>query len=217
MQKKRIREAADRWHLEYDYRTFINSAGSAGIMAFFALYNGYLGLAHGSVWHGSVCVYYLFLAVLRAVLILYERRAGAHRRTIYYIVTACLLVTNFCMIGPIYLLVTMRKPVNMTLTAAIIMAAYTTYKIIMAAVNLRKRKQSTNDFVWLLRTIGFIDALMSLLSLQNTLIMVNGGSTDANMLKLSAFTGAVIWAIVTGMSIWAMIRKKKETYETVYR
>lgn len=54
------------------------------------------------------------------------------------------------------------------------------------------------------------DGARSLVSLQNTLIMVNGAGTNVAMLKLSAYTGAIIWAAVTAMSIWAMIRKKKE-------
>ena len=47
-----------------------------------------------------------------------------------------LLILNISMIGPITMMVTQQKPVDMTLIPAIVMAAYTTYKITMASVQM---------------------------------------------------------------------------------
>ncbi len=46
--------------------------------------------------------------------------------------------------------------------------------------------------VRLLRRINFIDALVSILVLQNTLIMVNSKGNNGNMLPLTAATSAVV-------------------------
>ena len=94
----------------------------------------------------------------------------------------------------------------MTLIPAIAMAAYTTYKVIMASVNLKRRKRSSDRLVRLLRTINFIDALVSVLSLQNTLIMVNMKGDGSEMLTLSAITSAAIMLTVLALSIAAMIK-----------
>ncbi len=83
-----------------------------------------------------------------------------------------LFILNISLIVPISIMVGQQKSVNLTLIPASAMALYTTYKIIMVFVNLRKRKVSSDNLVWLLRTINFIDALVSILILQNTLIMV---------------------------------------------
>ena len=94
----------------------------------------------------------------------------------------------------------------MTLIPAITMAAYTTYKVVMASVNLKRRKRSSDRLVRLLRTINFIDALVSVLSLQNTLIMVNMKGDGSEMLTLSAITSAAIMLAVLALSIAAMIK-----------
>jgi hypothetical protein len=103
-------------------------------------------------------------------------------------------------------MVRQQKPVSLTLIPAIAMAAYTTYKVIMASVNLRKRKSSSDSLVWLLRTISFIDALVSILTLQNTLIMVNSSGEDLGMLPLTAITSALVWIAVLGMSLNAIMK-----------
>ena len=84
------------------------------------------------------------------------------------------------------------------------MAAYTTYKIVMASVNLKRRKRSENRLVRLLRTIHFIDALVSVISLQNTLIMVNLKGDGSGMLTLSAVTSAAILLAVLALSAAAL-------------
>ena len=85
------------------------------------------------------------------------------------------------------------------------MAAYTTYKVVMASVNLKKRKRSADNLVRLLRTISFIEALVSVLALQNTLIMVNMKGDGSEMLKLTAVTSAAIMLAVLALSVSAMI------------
>ena len=51
----------------------------------FALYNGYLGIAHRSVWTGSICVYYLILVLIRSMVILAEKRPETERSGCEYI------------------------------------------------------------------------------------------------------------------------------------
>ncbi len=94
----------------------------------------------------------------------------------------------------------------MTLITAIAMAAYTTYKVVMASVNLKRRKRSSNSLVRLLRTISFIEALVSVLTLQNTLIMVNLKGDGSEMLTLTAITSAAIMMTVLALSVSAMIK-----------
>ena len=157
-----------KWRADYDFKTLIGSTGAMLVTAAFAVYNGYLGIAHASPWHGGICAYYLLLHLLRLIVIRAERapkdRAGADSRKERAVLAASglLLALNLCLIGPFYLMVSQRRPVTLTLIPAIAMAAYTTCKVIMASVSLRKRRASSDSFVWLLRTISFIDALVSI-------------------------------------------------------
>lgn len=180
----------------------------------FALYNGYLGIAHGSPWHGSVCVYYLLLVALRSVALLSEKEAlkresdgceNGFRLRMYLVCSGLLLVLNLCLIGPVALLVRQEKSVDMTMIPAIAMAAYAFYKITLASINLAKRRRSANCLVRLLRAINFIDALLSIATLQNTLIMVATTGDKKTLLPLTATTSGLIWLAVVVLSVSGLI------------
>lgn len=208
----RVKQFFDRWKTDYDFKTVTAALGSLFVTALFALYNGFLGVYHASLWHGSICVYYLVLVGLRTMII--AARKNADRRTeperaqmkVYIASAALLLFLNVCLIVPVSLMVVRQKPVDMTLIPAITMAAYTTYKVVMSSVNLKRRKRSSDRLVRLLRTINFIDALVSILSLQNTLIMVNMKGDGSEMLTLSAITSAATMLAVLALSVAAMIK-----------
>ena len=208
----RVKQFFDRWKTDYDFKTVTAALGSLFVTALFALYNGFLGVYHASLWHGSICVYYLVLVGLRTMIIAArknaERKADLKRaqKKVYIASAALLLFLNLCLVVPVSLMVLRQKPVNMSLIPAIAMAAYTTYKVVMASVNLERRKRSSNRLVRLLRTISFIDALVSVLSLQNTLIMVNMKDDGSEMLTLTAITSAAIMLTVLVLSVVAMIK-----------
>lgn len=207
----------DRWKSDYAFKTVTSALGSLAVTAVFALYNGFLGIWHASLWHGTICVYYLVLVVLRTIIIAARKSADRTpeperaQARVCLASAALLLFLNLCLVVPVSLMVVLQKPVNMTLIPAIAMAAYTTYKIIMASVNLKRGKESSDRLVRLLRTISFIDALVSVLSLQNTLIMVNLKGDGSEMLTLSAITSAAIMLTVLALSVATLIAAKRDS------
>ena len=200
-----------RWKEEYDFKTYITASGSLAATLIFAFYNGFLGIHHASLWYGTICVYYILLTVLRGSIVAAAKRIDQReekedlRNKAFLAISLLLLILNISLIVPLSIMVRQQKPVSLTLIPAIVMAAYTTYKVIMASINFRRRKRSSDSLVWLLRTINFIDALVSILTLQNTLIMVNSDGKDLSMLPLTAITSAVIWAAVLAMSLSVII------------
>ena len=208
----RVKQFFDRRKNDYDFKTVTTALGSLAVTALFALYNGFLGVYYASLWHGTICVYYLVLVILRTTIIAARRKAerkgdSVHTQKKIYVVSAgMLLFLNICLVVPVSLMVVRQKPVNMTLIPAIAMATFTTYKIIMASVNIKRRKRSSNGLVRLLRTISFIEALVSVLTLQNTLIMVNMKGDGSEMLTLTAITSAAIMIAVLALSVAAMIK-----------
>ncbi|MBR4658920.1 MAG: hypothetical protein IKP26_06660 [Clostridia bacterium] len=185
----------------------IASFGSFAVTVVFALYNGFLGAYHASLWHGTICVYYLVLSILRGLIIFSERKLAKRggrdrsRQKVCVVSSALLLVLNASLSVPVFLMVIRQKPVNMSLIPAITMAAYTTYKLTAASINLKKRKMSASSLIRLLRTIGFIDALVSILTLQNTLIMVSARGESTEMLTLSAITGGAVMLTILALAV----------------
>lgn len=205
-----IKQFLGRWKNDFDFKTLTASFNSLAVTVLFALYNGFLWVYHASLWHGTICVYYLILSALRGLIVLSERRiAGSAReaearRRVYVISAVMLFILNVSLVVPVSLLVLLQKPVALSLIPAIAMATYTTYKIVMASVNLKRRTRSENRLVRLLRMINFIDALVSILTLQNTLIMVNMKDESNRMLSLTAVTSAAIMLAVLALSIAAL-------------
>ncbi len=137
-----------------------------------------------------------------------------HIRYRAFVISAIMLLfLNLALICPIVLMVKFEKPVNMELIPAIAMAAYTTYKITMASIHFHKQKsrRHKNMLITELRTVNFIDALVSVLTLQNTLIIVNGAKSNAdNLLVLSAISSAVIYIVIIFITIRLLVAGVKQ-------
>lgn len=207
IRRQQIKLLWKKWSENYSFKTLISSTVSLCITTLFALYHGLLGLALSSIWHGSICVFYLLLVAVRGSVLLTEyhikskneKEKQRRRKKIFYVTSVLLLLLNLALVLPISLMVVLKNPVSMSLIPAIAMAAYTTYKITMAIIHMRKQKVY-HVLIRELRTINLIDALVSILTLQNTLIMVNAGDAN-NMLTLSAISSAVIYLLIIVITV----------------
>ena len=96
---EKIKLLFGKWKKDYNFKTLVSAANSFGITILFALYNGFLGIRLLSVWHGSICVYYLLLAAIRGIILLTEKRNAAkdeaektYRRQKMFIISAVMLL-----------------------------------------------------------------------------------------------------------------------------
>ncbi len=221
MNKDLLHGLWDRWKTDFEFKTIVSAVGSLVITLIFAIYNGYLGISYESLWYGTICIYYILLVIIRGSLLGMEKASASRenrdsiRKKVYLAGAIWLLILNSSLIIPITLLVRQEKPVNMTLIPAIAMAAYTVLKVVSASVNLKRRKQSANVLVKLFRTINFIDSLVSILTLQNTLIMVVSRDNQEAMLPITAFSSGAIFLLILILSVGALgkgisyVRKKE--------
>ena len=213
----RLKSLVNRWKTDFDFKTAVSSIGSFAATVVFAIYNGYLGIRHSSMWHGMICVYYLALVLLRGFLFAAEKKSAgseqreALRKKAYRTGSVLLLILNLSLIAPAALMVMQQKPVSLTLVPAIAMAAYTTLRVVMASVNLKRRKRSDNSLIRLLRAVSFVDALVSVLTLQNTLIMVTTEGNSTGLLPLTAISSGAIWLFVLLLSVAATLNGFSKT------
>lgn len=209
------------WRKDDFCKTMAGTAVSFGTTSLFALYHGYLGICYSSGWHKSIGVFYLLLTAIRGMILLTEKgnlalsgeKQHFRRYRTFRISAILLLMLDLALMPPIALMAVFAKPVNFGLIPAITMAAYTTYKITMASIHVRrqKRKPTGNVLIAELRTVNFIDALVSILTLQNTLIMVNEAKDSAhNMGSLSIVTSAGIYATIAGITIRMLWKGMKQ-------
>ena len=69
----KIRYFLKCWKKDYIFKTLASSVISFSVTIIFALYNGFLGVRLLSIWHGGICVFYLFLAAVRGLVLLTEK------------------------------------------------------------------------------------------------------------------------------------------------
>ena len=208
----KIRSLLRMWRKDDAFRALTGAAAASACTALFALYHGYLGFAYRSVWYGSIGVFYLLLTAVRGAVLLAERRnrlrpereQELRRQRTFLLSSFLLLAIDLALIWPIAMMVKLARPVSVGMIPAIAMAAYTTWKITFSSVHIRRphRRPSRDILVAELRTVHFIDALVSVLTLQNTLIMVSGTKSDQeHMLPVSAASSAVIYIVIVFLTV----------------
>ena len=154
-------------------------------------------------------IYYLLLAGIRGYLLASKRklmslpRSDARRLGQRACANAAgaLLILNLALVAPIALMARMERPVNMGLIPAIATATYATWKITLALIRYCRRSRGGNGFMAQLRTVGLVDALVSVLTLQNTLIMVKNSGDGRSMLTLAALSSAAIFIGIVAISL----------------
>jgi len=209
-----------------EYRTFISTLFSFTITLAFACYHAYLGIVNQYTWSICICIYYVLLTLVRGLIIFSEKRIKTkdekeklkRRKETFLFTSVLLFIINLALIAPIILLVLQRKDINFTLIPAIAMATYTTYKITISIINYKKsRRNESLITIKELRTINLIDALVSVLTLQNTLIMVTSETVDEKMFILSAVSSGIILLIIIFISVISVISYFKKTKENENR
>lgn len=209
--KQKVKSIAKRWKDEYEFKTLLNTSMSFFITIVFAAYNCFFGIKYKAIWNLSISVYYAFLAVVRGIIVRNERlflaKGYDSRQKIHLIVSVLLLIMNFSLAVPISFMVINKRNVATSMIPTIAMATYTTYKMMMASINLKRSKKSDDVLIRDLRNINFIDAIMSLLTLQNTMLVVHGSINEPKMFILSAITSAAGLAAIALLTILNMVRK----------
>lgn len=213
--KKQLRLFIDKWKNDYPFKTAVLSAGSALIGVFFTVYNGILGIIYHSIWNGSICIYYCLLTSIRFVIVGFRiketTRGGENtdiqRKKIYFFTHIFLFLINFALLVPIAIMIKGNRSFPYGLIPAITMAAYTTYRITTGIIHLRKSGKLDNYLNAELRTINMIDSLVSLLTLQNALIMSNGGM-NGDMQLLSTWSSAAILALIIAITLRSFLKIK---------
>lgn len=181
---------------DYELRSYLLSGFSLFTTFAFLIYNLVLGIVYKTVWNFSISIYYMVLLGLRTLIIVKEKHwrletedcRRKHQLQLFRFTTILLLLMDIALIVPIALMVFTQRSVNMTMIPAIGIAAYTTYKITVAIINYVKTREQRNLSLFGLKIINLKDAIVSILTLQNTMVMVFGNGKSLQ--TLTAYTSA---------------------------
>ncbi len=219
-EKSRKERLAALWK-DRTARAFLFSVLSLSATLLFAGYNVFLWLAYGAAWNIGIAVYYALLAAARADVLFAEEKARRlcdeereRMRNKRFLAHAIFLFAiDLALIAPISFMVMQKQTVRYSQIPAIATAAYTTYKIAVATKNFLKNKKEKNLSLKILKTLNFVDALVSVLSLQYVLVMTFGEGVTDKMLILCATTSFAVWVlllVVSAFSLWRAVAERRK-------
>lgn len=176
---------------------------------FFCIYNGVLGFYKNVIWNIAIFTYYLLLLTIRMILYVREKKSKKEDekdikrdKQIYISTSVIMFIMNLAMILPASLLINHQKEVNLSLISAIAVAAYTTYKVTLAIIKFCKVQKQQNLIYKQVRMVNLFDAVMSILTLQNTLTIVASDGNNSDMYTLSIITTIAMLLTISIISIY---------------
>lgn len=212
--KDRLKDFLHSLREDYHFRTVYTARISAFITFGFTVFNGAIGVLYRSVWNISICIYYVLLAVVRRIIVRSQRKTADKNqdkeiiKKTYAVTHIILILIDAALVVPISLMVIGSRNYTFGMIPAIAMAAYTTYRMTMSIIHYLKSKRNENHFIRVIRTINLQDTLVSVLTLQNALIIANGDDM-ASMMRLTMWTSTGIWGVILFFTVksFMMIRK----------
>ena len=200
----------ERFFADYTFRTLMTTTPSFLINVIYTIYNGVLGIMNQSVWFITMAVYYSLLGLMRYRAVSagrkisrLEDRKMIRKKELSVIKTdgILLLVLNFALTGVILLTIAQDTANRYSEIVVISIATYTFYKITMAVVNMVKVRKTQSPVLITIRNIGVADALVSMLTLQATMLAsFHGiGSMDAN--RMNAITGMAVCILILALGV----------------
>ena len=196
-----IKEIVKKLKSDYNKRTVIFAFLSVLAIICFTVYNGILGFLYDSIWHICIFAYYVFLLLIKGLLVfgISNKKTRNNQLTVVYITFMMLIIMTIAMIAPAFILVLDKRTYNLGLIPSIASAAYTTYSIVVSILNMKKAKSAPSPIIKQISLVNIANALMSILVLQNTLILANGGYTDdLKKLSIASSAGIIVLIIIGG-------------------
>ena len=178
----------------FNKKELIVSISSLFISFLYTIYNMIIGIINSSIFNGIISIYYLLLTICNSILIyrIYRTKKSEKPYKITYIfIYIILFLLTISFIGPAILLLLNDNIFFLDTIYSIVCALFTTISMTFSIINYVKARKEDNENIKLLRLCNLISSLLSIIILQNILILTNG-ELDNDMFILSIFSTCII-------------------------
>ena len=195
---------------DYRFRTVLTTMPSFVINVAYTIYNGVIGVMNQSAWFITMAVYYSLLGIMRYCAVHTERKIShmedqklIRKKELAVIKTdgILLLLLNLALSGVVLLTIAKGRAKAYSEIIAISIAAYTFYKITMAVINMVKVRKMQSPILITIRNIGVADALVSMLTLQMTMLVSFQGTDGLNGDRMNGITGLAVCLLISALGI----------------
>ena len=189
---------------------------SAFINTAYAVFNFFVGWQNNSPWFISVGGYYLLLCIIRFFLIKETDRANKKadgtrmifELKIYRIVGVVMFIVNIAMSVMAVQMIWQNGGTVHSDIMTIAMATFTFYYLTVAIINLQKYRKTTQPIHSAAKMLNFACALMSIFTLQSSMISAFGND-EVFRQQVNIATGCAVFILVFGLAVYMIRRANK--------
>ncbi|MDE7070445.1 MAG: hypothetical protein K2O86_00540 [Clostridia bacterium] len=208
----------------YGVRTVIFATVSFVISIAYGVYNLTLSVTQISIWYGVLAGYYILLAIMRGGVVFHHRKKRKAQKIgkvienekvkqikKYRICGILLVIMTFALSIAVMEMISEHKTFEHAGLMIYVSATYTFYKVTVAIINIVKAKKQSDMTVQAIRNINMADAIVSILTLQTSMIHSFGADDGVRFADtLNGATGAVVCALVFALGIYMIVNSQRQ-------
>lgn len=204
----------NKYMTDVGYKVRVSLYISLGINLVYSIFKLVSGIVYSTFWWGAIAVYYIVLSVIRFLLLNYmqggrrERDLAAEYRR-YRLCGILMVLLNLTLTGVVLHMLFQNKEYVSNEILVIASATYTFYTVTVSIIDIIKYRKHDNPVYSASKAIRLASALVSLLSLE-TSMLVQFGEDEAFRRLMTALTGAGVCVFVLAMSVYMIVRATKE-------
>ncbi|MBR3750890.1 MAG: hypothetical protein IKK58_03880 [Clostridia bacterium] len=180
------------------------SWASLGINVAFSAFYVIFAVVESSWWLFTLGIYYLGLSVVRFIVLRSRKREGVRVALFTGIMLTALVVP---LAGSVILSVVRERGTTLGLIPMLTVAVYAFTKITLAVVNLVRSRHSTSERLIALKNISLADGLVSIFSLQRSMLVSFEGMSGEEIRIMNCATGIAVCAAVLLLGINLMSKR----------
>lgn len=192
--------------IDKDLLSWIKSILSVFVTAFFGLYHLILGILNQTKFNQAISAFYFMLPFLRS-LILFSGKKKEKQILFSRIELVFLLLLDLTLEIPVVLMLLGEREVSLGTIPAIASAAYTAFKTTSSLVSFFRKNGTETEIS---KHVRLHDSLLSILVLQNTLILTFGQKNQDDMKILATISSTIIVLFMLFDSLYLIHKQKKQ-------
>lgn len=180
----------------------------------FSIYKLISAVLYSSFWSGAEAIYYILLSIIRFLLLKFMHNKNRKKDMIekyrrYRLSAILMMLINLILSAIVLNMILKNKSYEYSDVYVIASATYTFYTLTVSIIDIVKYRKYKNPILSSAKALRFATALVSLLSLE-TVMLMQFGDDESFRRMMTALTGAGIFIIVLGMSVYMIVKANKE-------
>lgn len=215
LRKIRSIPVGERYLSDVAFRSEVSLYAGLFINLLYAVIKLASGIYYRSLWFIALFAYYVFLSLMRFVLLHHVRRSPIGQEYIselrrYRVCGGMLLALNLALSGIVTLVVVWNQGFEYSGYLIYVMAMYSFYTVITSIINVIKFRRYNSPVLSAAKAVNLTAALVSMLSLQTAMLSQFGGDSPVFRRTMTAATGFTVCVFVLGMAVYMIVRSSRE-------